>query len=47
MGIREEKLLGTFDFDDLLAMNDLTEEDVVELLINQELIKFIKPVDYE
>jgi hypothetical protein len=47
MGIREEKLLGTYTLDELLEVNDLTEEDVVEVLIDNELIKFIKPCDYE
>ena len=44
---KAELLLDTYDFDDLIAMNDLTEEDVVTVLLEQELITFIKPVDYE
>lgn len=42
-----DRLLDTYDFNDLLEENDLTIEDVVELLINLNYIKFIKPVDYE
>lgn len=45
MGLREERLLQTYDFDELLDLNDLTEEDVVELLIDQDLITYIKPCD--
>jgi hypothetical protein len=47
MGSREEILLQTYNLTELLDMNDLTEEDVVELLIDNELIKFVKPVDYD
>lgn len=42
-----EKLLQTYDFNELLEMNDLTEEDVIEILIEQDKIRFIKPVDYD
>lgn len=45
--LRIDRLLDTYDFNDLLEENDLTIEDVVELLINLNYIKFIKPVDYE
>ena len=46
MGIREEKLLDTYSLEELLEINDLTDEDVIELLIDNDMIKFIKPVDY-
>ena len=44
---KAERLLGTYSFDELLEVNDLTEEDVVTVLLEQDLITFIKPVDYE
>lgn len=44
---RAETLLQTYDLSELLDLNDLTEEDLVELLLDQELITFIKPVDYD
>ena len=44
---KAERLLDTYSFDELLEVNDLTEEDVVTVLLEQDLITFIKPVDYE
>ena len=44
---KAELLLDTYNFDDLIAMNDLTEEDVVTVLLEQDLITFVKPVDYD
>lgn len=44
---RAEILLQTYELTELLELNDLTEEDVVEILIEQEVIRFIKPVDYD
>ena len=44
---KAERLLGTYSFDELLEVNDLTEEDVVTVLLEQDLISFIKPVDYD
>jgi hypothetical protein len=41
------KLLQTYTLEELLEMNDLTEEDVVDILIEQDMIRFIKPVDYD
>lgn len=42
---KAEKLLQTYDFSDLLDINDLTEEDVVQYLLDQDMIDYIKPVD--
>ena len=44
---KAELLLDTYDFDELLEVNDLTEEDVVTVLLEQDIISFIKPVDYD
>ncbi len=42
---KAERLLQTYDFNDLLDLNDLTEEDVVTYLLNNDMIDYIKPVD--
>ena len=42
---KAEKLLQTYDFSDLLDINDLTEEDVIQYLLDQDMIDYIKPVD--
>jgi hypothetical protein len=47
VSIKVEKLLDTYDFEELLEINDLTHEDVIEVLLEQDLISFIKPVDYD
>ncbi len=42
---KAERLLQTYDFDELLDINDLTEEDVVTYLLENDKINYIKPVD--
>ena len=44
---KAERLLQTYSFDELLDINDLTEEDVVTYLIDQDMISYIKPVDIQ
>lgn len=44
---KAERLLQTYTFEELLEINDLTEEDVVSVLLEQDMIQFIKPVDYD
>lgn len=44
---KAELLLQTYDFDELLDMNDLTEEDVLSVLLERDMIQFIKPCDYD
>jgi hypothetical protein len=44
-----ERILDTYSFEQILELNELTEEDVLEVLLNLNYIELPepKPVDYE
>lgn len=46
--IRIERILGTYDFSEILELNDLTEEEVLLYLVEQEYLTLPnpKPADY-
>jgi hypothetical protein len=43
-----ERLLQTYDFQDIIDINGLTEEEVLYFLVEQEFVSLpeVKPVDY-
>lgn len=44
---KAELILQTYTLDELLEINDLTEEEVLTILLDRDLIRFIRPVDYD
>lgn len=41
-----ERYLGTYSLEEILDMNDLTEEEVLEVLVEQDLVRLpTRPVD--
>jgi hypothetical protein len=42
-------ILETYDLSEIIELNDLTQEEVLEYLVDQHILKLpdIKPLDYE
>lgn len=42
-------ILETYDLSEIIELNDLTQEEVLEYLVDQRILKLpdIKPLDYE